>query len=56
MYENDTELSKYGSSLKRRNIDDEISWKVIKRTQLIADGNNPVCGLCLKKLPPLCMR
>ena len=48
MYENDTELSKYVCSLKRRNIDHETSWEVIKRAHSIADGNKPVCRLCLK--------
>ena len=24
-------------------------WKVLKRAQTIADGNNPVCRLCLKE-------
>ena len=27
----------------------EISWEVIKRAQPIADGNSPVCRLCLKE-------
>ena len=49
MYENDTELSKYVCSLKRRNIDHETSWEVIKRAQYIADNNNPVCRLSLKE-------
>ena len=48
-YENDTELSKYICSLKRKNIDFKIYWKVIKRAQPIADGNNPVCRLCIKE-------
>ena len=26
-----------------------INWEVIKRAQPIADGNNPVCRLCLKE-------
>ena len=49
VYENDTELSKYVCGLKRRDIDHEISWEVIKRAQPIADGNSPVCRLCLKE-------
>ena len=51
VYESDTELSKYIYSLKRRDIDHEISWEVIKRAQHIADNNNPVCRLCLKETP-----
>ena len=43
------ELSKYICGLKRRDIDHEISWEVIKRAQPIADNNNPVCRLCLKE-------
>ena len=35
--------------LKRRDIGHEISWEVIKRAQPIADGNSPVCRLCLKE-------
>ena len=45
---NETELSKYGCGRKRKNIDFKLTRKVIKRVQSIADGNNPVCGLCLK--------
>ena len=48
-YENDTELSKYICSLKRKNIDFKIYWEVIKRAQPIADGNNSVCRLCIKE-------
>ena len=46
LYENDTEFSKYVCSLK---IDFEISWKGIKRAHPMADGNNPVCRLCMKE-------
>ena len=49
VYENETELSKYVCDLNRRNIDFKITWEVIKRAQPIADGNNPVCRLCLKE-------
>ena len=49
IYENDTELSKYVCGLKRSGIDYEISWEVIKRAQPIADGNSPICRLCLKE-------
>ena len=49
VYENDPELSKYICSLKRRDIDHEISWEVIKRAQSISDNNNSVCMLCLKE-------
>ena len=48
VYENDIELSKYVCSLKRRNIDHEISWGVIKWAHPIADGKNLLCRLCLK--------
>ena len=46
VYENDNELSKYVCSLKRRYIDHEISWKVIKTAYPKVDNNNPVCKLC----------
>ena len=49
IYKNDTELSMYICSLKRKNIDFKIYWEVIKRAQPIADGNNPVCRLCIKE-------
>ena len=49
VYENETELSKYVCGLKRKNIDFKLTWEVIKRAQPIADGNNPVCRLCLKE-------
>ena len=49
VYENETELSKYVCGLKRKNIDFNITWEVIKRAQPIADDNNPVCRLCLKE-------
>ena len=49
VYENETELSKYVCGLKRKNIDFKITWEVLKRAQPIADGNNPVCRLCLKE-------
>ena len=49
IYENDTELSKYVCELKRNGTDFEISWEVIKRAQPIADGNSPICRLCLKE-------
>ena len=49
IYENDTELSKYVCGLKHSSIDFEISWEVIKRAQPIADGNSPICRLCLKE-------
>ena len=50
LYENETELSKYVCDLKRKNIDFRITWELIKRAQPVADGNNPVCRLCLKEL------
>ena len=46
---NETELSKYVCDLKRKSIAFRITWEVIKRAQAIADGNNPVCRLCLKE-------
>ena len=49
VYKNDTELSKYVCSLKRKDIHHEITTEMIKRAQSIADGNNPVCGLRLKE-------
>ena len=49
MYERDNELLKYICSLKRRDIDHEISTEVITRAQPVADGNNPVCRSCLKE-------
>ena len=49
IYENDTELSKYVCELKRNGTDFEISWEVIKRAQPIAEGNSPICRLCLKE-------
>ena len=49
IYDNDTELSKYVCGLKHSSIDFEISWEVIKRAQPIADGNSPICRLCLKE-------
>ena len=33
----------------QKNIDFEITWEVLKRAQPIADGNNPVCRLCLNE-------
>ena len=49
VYENDTEHSKYVCGLKRKNFDFKLTWEVIKRAQPIADGNYPVCRLCLKE-------
>ena len=49
IYKNDTELSKYVCGLKRSGVDYEISQEVIKRAQPIADGNSPICRLCLKE-------
>ena len=49
VYENDNEFSKYVCSLKRRDIDHEISLEMIKRTLPIADGNNSGCHLYLKE-------
>ena len=48
-YENNTELSTYVGGLKRKDVDFEITWEVIKRAQSIADSNSPTCRLCLKK-------
>ena len=48
---NDTEISKYICSLKRKNIDFKTTWEVIKRTQPITNGNNQVCRSCIKELP-----
>ena len=44
MYEYDTEPSKYICSLKRKDIDHEISWEVIKRTHRITDYYNRYVG------------
>ena len=49
MYEYDTEPSKYICSLKRKDIDHEISWEVIKKAQFIAYNNNLECMLYLKE-------
>ena len=35
--------------LKRSGTDFEISWEVLKTAQPIADGNSPICMLCLKE-------
>ena len=48
-FENETKHSTYVCDLKRKNIDFKITWEVIKRTQPIADVNNPVYRLCLKE-------
>ena len=47
--ENENKLSKYVCDLKRQNVDFRITLEVIKKAQSIADGNNSVCRLCLKK-------
>ena len=49
VYENENELSKYVCDLKLKNIDFRTTWEVIKRARPIANGNNPVCRLCLKE-------
>ena len=49
VFKNETELSKYVCGLKRKNIDFKIIWEMFKRAQPIADGNNPVYRLYLKK-------
>ena len=49
VYKNYTELSKYVCCIKHKNTDFKITWEVFKRAQPIADGNNPVCRLCLKE-------
>ena len=46
---NDTKVLKYVCTLKRRDIYYELSREVIESAQPIADGNNPVCRLCLKE-------
>ena len=35
--------------LKAEKKDFRTTWEVIKSAQRIADGNNPVCRLCLKE-------
>ena len=49
VYSNETELSKYVCDLKRKNIVFRITWEMIKRVHPLANGNNPVCRLCLKE-------
>ena len=42
-------IQTYVCGLKRNGVDYKISWEVIKRAQPIADGNRPICRLCLKE-------
>ena len=44
-----TQIQNFQISFYFYNIDFKIYWEVIKRAQPIADGNNPVCRLCIKE-------
>ena len=49
VYENETKLTKYVLWPKAQKHCFRITWEIFKRAQPIADGNNPVYRLYLKK-------